>query len=591
MLVNSNFQLQKKCPICAERFPPEVMNCPKHRIALQDAFGDLIGQTLNEQFRIDRYIGQGGMSYVYGGTQLEVDRPVAIKFLKSDVSDDHGKKRFHREALITSKLSHKHIARFYAFGKTPADDTYIVMELLHGDSLADLVESKELSTQTAFKLLQQTAQALSYAHGQDIIHRDIKPSNVVVCKDTNNECTAKLVDFGLARRSGSVSEQRLTEPGYTVGTYGFMSPEQMMGLECDHRSDIYSFGCLLRFVFNPCDDAPPKIYEIIAKCLSKNPDSRYQSMDEVYDALNRLDHERTASGTYTCNTAQLDLAKLRPNWQRGTVKVLALLIAACTVFALVVGIVVANDRLMCQCLSAIETNGGPFQLRKFVSYSAILDYAQQLLRIGHIESAKSLFAYLNQQTAHTAGEYEVLGNAAEELGKLTPNNIEAETFYSKAVGRYMNSVDGYAVEGNIAKSMEDLKRLSDLTQQGPMHPFSGGSLQYSFHTAVSMYAKFTNRHVSTKSQKRLVMLCFERGMPVTCSNGDFGGEFVKDTYNFFDVLLENGEYSDAEFVLTKAKRLYEQWVNDSHRRLDPKLVDQVRHDLAERTAMLQRIKK
>ncbi len=280
----------------------------------------MIGRTLSH-YRILEKLGEGGMGVVYVAEDTLLGRRVAIKTLTARRSADseHFRSRFLREARAVSALSHPHIATIHDYGETDEGQPYIVMELVKGQTLGDLILLEKLTIPRAIEIIKQVAEALAEAHRHGIIHRDIKPSNVAI----NERGNVKVLDFGLAKQLtiGPVSDddperQTLvntqTREGVILGTPMYLSPEQALGVEVDARSDLFSLGGLLYeciagkpafFGKTPIEicakvmrDDPPapsqlnpnvsrELDRLTLKALAKKPDARFQTADEMVEAL------------------------------------------------------------------------------------------------------------------------------------------------------------------------------------------------------------------------------------------------------------------------------------------------------------------
>jgi len=259
-------------------------------------------------YRIIEKIGAGGMGEVYLAEDTELKRKVALKFLPSDLCrDEDCRARFKREAQAAAGLKHPNIVTIYEVSEHQRRP-FFAMEYIEGQSLKDIIGCEELGLDRIVDLGLQVCEGLSKAHGAGITHRDIKPSNIAIDADGR----PKLLDFGLAAIQGT---ERLTRTGSTLGTIGYMSPEQIQVKEVDQRSDLFSFGVVLyqmiadrmpfkgdteaatlNSVLNDTpeplsrykSDVPEELQRIVSKLLEKDPQLRYQSTADLISDLKRL---------------------------------------------------------------------------------------------------------------------------------------------------------------------------------------------------------------------------------------------------------------------------------------------------------------
>ena len=280
----------------------------------------MLGQTLGGKYKVIRLLGEGGMGSVYEGEQQlgTAIRKVAVKTLHTHLSHDANiKARFEREVGTIAELEHPNTIQVYDFGSTPDGILYIVMEFLHGKSLADLLEKQGAMTpQRADLVLQQVCGSLEEAHGRGIVHRDLKPDNIVLVERAGKKDFVKVLDFGIAKRAKEEdqNEQKLTQQGMVLGTPPYMSPEQFTGQPIDARSDIYSLGVMayemvtgkLPFHANtawewatqhmtqppiPIESlaegmrAPAAMRASIQRALAKSPGDRFQTVTEFGEAF------------------------------------------------------------------------------------------------------------------------------------------------------------------------------------------------------------------------------------------------------------------------------------------------------------------
>jgi len=207
----------------------------------------IIGRTIDNKYKIVGRLGSGGMGTVYCAERLQIGDIVALKLMNTaQVTTHQAVERFRREAQAAAKLKHPNAVAIYDFGESSEGLFYLVMELAEGQNLRQILKQQvPLSPPVIAEIFNQVCAALDAAHQNNIVHRDIKPDNIVV-NATANGLTVKVLDFGIAKlRDLSANATNLTETGSVLGTPYYMSPEQCLGEEIDHRSDIYSLGVVL----------------------------------------------------------------------------------------------------------------------------------------------------------------------------------------------------------------------------------------------------------------------------------------------------------------------------------------------------------
>jgi serine/threonine-protein kinase len=278
----------------------------------------LVGRKLG-RYEIAGVLGAGGMGEVYRARDTDLDRPVAVKVISERIAQSRTAiERFEREARTVARLSHPNILEIHDFGRDEGV-VYAVTELLEGKDLRDRIRAGLLPLSKAMEIGIAVADGLAAAHSKGIVHRDIKPDNVFITSTGQ----VKILDFGIAGLRAGTTEpgsseaptESLTQAGAVIGTVGYMSPEQVRGEQADHRSDIFSLGCLLYEVLsgkrafqgetshdtamavlnrdpdpiaNHRPDVSPGVESVVRRCLEKEPDERFESARDVAFALQAI---------------------------------------------------------------------------------------------------------------------------------------------------------------------------------------------------------------------------------------------------------------------------------------------------------------
>lgn len=285
---------------------------------------DFIGQVVRG-YRIESFLAQGGMSWVFKAVEEGLNRVVALKvILPERQNDPKALKRFRYTAQLQAKLSHPHVVAAHAFFQETVNGElceFYVEEFVDGLSLDKIIEQKQLTQLEIVEICRQVLKALACVHAEGIVHRDIKPANILV----DRQGWAKITDFGIATdmEQGETAMTALTTVGATVGTFAYMAPEQIQkSYRIDGRADIYAVGVMMYELLSGnhhpfekkitsdlvsllyahlnesppsfeewSSEVPPKLEQIVLKALEKNPNDRFASADEFADQLEQLKHE------------------------------------------------------------------------------------------------------------------------------------------------------------------------------------------------------------------------------------------------------------------------------------------------------------
>lgn len=316
MLINDIQQIgfcEKRCTACGATFDADIdlSLCPNDgKLLCLSAHDELTGTVISGKYRIDAIVGRGGWSSVYRAYHLALNKVVAVKVLHPHLAMATQQiRRFELEARALLSLRHNGIVSVFDYGLLPAGNPFVAMDYLDGVPLSDVIRREApLTDKRVVHIFLQVCDALSEAHRSGIIHRDLKPGNLMLLPQPDGTDIAMVVDFGLARCLDPDGEYlSLTATGEVLGTPAYMSPEHCLGHKVDHRSDIYALGCTLyealtgqrAFVgettYNlmvahlntdpPPFSTPSTLEPVARRCLEREPDARYQSIEELSDAL------------------------------------------------------------------------------------------------------------------------------------------------------------------------------------------------------------------------------------------------------------------------------------------------------------------
>lgn len=287
---------------------------PKEGASL-DRAGTLVNELLDNRYRVNGRLGEGGMSFVYEATDVHTGKQLAIKVLSPKLSrDSNAVQRLRREAGLAMRLKHPYVCRILRLGETEDGLIYLVMPYLRGELLSDR-EGRvgQMAPAEGLPYLVQCCSGLYYAHRQNIIHRDLKPENIMLVRENDGSDTAMILDFGLAKQSqAGPSMAKLTATGIILGTPEFMSPEQIRGKDIDERSDVYALAIVAYEMFtarlpfegrSPQEmmiarlrgkptplrkfrsDFPPKLEAVLMQAMATEPSDRFRTALDFGNAL------------------------------------------------------------------------------------------------------------------------------------------------------------------------------------------------------------------------------------------------------------------------------------------------------------------
>ncbi len=272
------------------------------------------GELVDGKYRVDRVLGRGGMGLVVAAMHEQLEQPVALKVLRSDVAQPDIVQRFLREARAAVKIHSEHVAKVFDVGTLPSGLPYIVMELLQGQDLSQVLRARGLlDAEEAVGIVLEASEAIAEAHALGIVHRDIKPANLFLTRRPSGRPIVKVLDFGISKLPSKGGEQALTGAMAIIGSPQYMSPEQMIAArDVDARSDIWSLGVVLYELLTGAvpwnaptmpevvaailsqppqpiselrPDVPLELQKIVSHCLEKEPENRYLNLTAFVRAL------------------------------------------------------------------------------------------------------------------------------------------------------------------------------------------------------------------------------------------------------------------------------------------------------------------
>jgi serine/threonine-protein kinase len=308
-----------ECAGAAYGSPEKCAECGHDLAEIASITGlDLAGAVIERKYRLLECIGEGAMGWVYRGAHLALDSSVAVKLLKPSAEQNStNDKRFAREARSASRLNNPHIISITDFGRTPGGVLFIVSEYLRGVTLSELLENNgALTVPRALQIADQLLSGLDEAHSASLVHRDLKPDNLMITPLRSGEDFVKILDFGIAKLNTGQSA-KLTQQGEVIGTPTYMAPEQIRGKDVTPQTDLYACGAMIYEMLTgvppfdsdsvmevlgmhlseqpkplrevaPDRNIPELLEEAVLRALAKDPADRYETADELRQALQRV---------------------------------------------------------------------------------------------------------------------------------------------------------------------------------------------------------------------------------------------------------------------------------------------------------------
>lgn len=463
------------------------------------------GRIIAERYRVIEELGRGGMGVVYHVEQIILGREMALKTLDGHDVKDGTWRRFQQEAKATSMLDHPNLISVHDSGMIDGKHPYFVMDLVPGTTLAKLVEEKgPLSVEEALPIFIQVCFGLAYAHELGIVHRDLKPSNIMLVKPPGGGAfTAKIVDFGIAKlhMNEGADIQGLTKTGEIFGSPLYMSPEQCLGVAVDHRSDIYALGCVLfealtglpPFMGNTSlstmmkhqsekaptlkeatlgKEFPKDIEKLVAQLLEKDPDKRYQSLNNVAKDLSLLQQGISAQSLTSTRSI---LSETSTSAKKMSI---ASSLIACTLSALVSGTAawIIKDQLDAQTYATrLASEMERYKAKALLpvvssspsetvqSITKTLKNNKTVRRIYFIKPLGTFNIVGNRKVSKASGIYEIPAEQSIHLQIRNSDCLETPAFFSQFQPDDVTELTMCSNYGLTDKSMQSIDHLRNLT--------------------------------------------------------------------------------------------------------------------------------
>lgn len=450
---------------------------------------ELIGKTIDDKYQILSFIGRGGIGMVYKAKHNIANKTVALKvLLPGKHLDEANIARFKREARTAMDMKHPNIAGVQDmgfYGSMP----YIVMEFVDGEPLYDLLKEDKLSIPDKVLILKQVCQAMEYARKNNVIHRDLKPDNIILSRNNDGTFISKIVDFGIAKVLDAKDEVTLTKTGEMFGTPLYMSPEQIKGEQTDHRSDLYSIGCIAYEFLNgqapfksesalailnahieeeaPKLKPPPELKGIelvVAKSLSKDKKHRYQTAQEMLEEIERIEQGQKPKATNI------------PVSKKTTKRLLIACIVSCLVFlvGLLTFIEVFKPDTIVSLTQTLSSN--PKDVFSLIERGRLYSVSGQYQNA--ISDYDKAIKYADNDPSNKAIAFVRKGIALTGLGKPE----EALKAVNKGIAIKPNSYRGYMERASVLRILKrDEEAISDLKKSIALNDVVGIQQQNKYY--------------------------------------------------------------------------------------------------------------